>query len=302
MKYIKVQKLSAKNIILIASAAAIIGVAFVVSRYENPSYTVSTQNRQNSIRLPIITASATSTNDIISYNNNWEKTLSKASGSWGITSSSTIASSAPLTPTDRFGEELFGLYSQAQNSGQDVTDPSVQQAIVGKVLADRTVLPIPKVYTLKDLKITLDNSTTSLTAYGNAAGLVYVENFIQHTDELDIVQNSLDNNDPTVLKQLDPIIAEYQAILNGELTVTVPTAMENFHLELVNAFNELIFADQGFQKTYSDGLTSLNSLSTYQQGYSDLDSALTGIETRLNLAGITYTLQQPGIIFTYKPQ
>jgi hypothetical protein len=300
---ITVQKLSVKNIILIAVAVAIIVVAFIVSRYENPTYAVSADNTQNSMQLSVITADVTSSTDAISYAGNWEKTLSTAvSGPWENSSSSTTASSTPLSPTEKFGQDLFSLYSQAENSGEDVTDPTVQQAIVGKVLADGSVLPAPKPYTISDLKISPDNSIAALTAYGNAAGLVYVENYIQHQGELTIVQNSLDSNDPTILKQLDPIIAEYQGMLKGELAVTVPSSMEDFHLDLVNAFNELIFADQGFEETYSDGLTSLNGLNIYQQGANDLDTALAGIKTRLNLSNITYTAQEPGIIFTYKSQ
>jgi len=288
---------------LIAGAIAIIGAALAVSKDEKPTYVTSSTNAGMNAQIPVITVSATSSLDTLSYSGDWEKTLSKAvSGVWGNPSSSTITSNASLTPTELFGQDLFTRYAQAQNSGQDLTDPNVQQAVVNEVLSDGTVLSTPKPYAISDLKISPDNSIAALTAYGNAAGLVYVEHFIKHQGELDIVQNSLDNNDPSEINQLDPIIAEYQAILQGELGVTVPSSMESFHLDLVNGFNELVFADQGFKKTYSDGLTSLNSLNIYQQGESDLDSALTGIETRLNLANITYTTQDPGIIFTYKPQ
>jgi hypothetical protein len=299
-----VQKPSVKNIILIASAAAIIGVAFAVSKHENPTFYVEAQDTQTSMTLPTITASASSSDDVISYAGNWEKTLSTAvSGdTWGGTFSTTTASSAPLTPTDLFGEDLFTRYAQAQSSGQDLTDPTVQQAVANEVLSDGTVLPTPKIYTLSDLKISQDSSIAALTAYGNAAGLVYVENFISHQGELTIVQNSLDSNDPTVLKQLDPIVVEYQGMLAGELTVTVPASLEDFHLDLINALSELIFADQAFEKTYSDGLSSLNGLNYYKQGESDLSTALTGIETQLDLSNITYTTSDPGIIFTYKPQ
>ena len=288
---------------MLVGAAAIIVVAFMVSKHENPTYYAAAHDTQTSMQLPVITASATSSDNAISYSGNWEKTLSTAvSGVWGNSSSSTTASSTPLTPTDIFSRNLFGLYAKANNSGQDVTDPNVQQAIVDKVLADGTVLPSPKLYTTADLKISPDNSVAALKDYGNAAGLVYIKNYIKHNGELDIVQASLTTNNKTALKQLDPIIAEYQGMLQGELTVTVPSSMEDFHLDLVNAFSELLFADQGFEKTYSDALTSINGLTVYKQGASDLDTALTGIEARLTFSNITYTLQEPGVIFTYKPQ
>ncbi len=297
------QKLSVKNIILIAIAVAIIVAAFIVSRYENPAYFASADNKQNSMQFSTITATATSSNGGISYAGNWEKTLSTAvSGSWENPGSSTTASRTPLTPTDKFGQDLFARYAQAQNSGQDLTDPAVQQAVSSEVLSDGTILPSPKLYTASNLKISADNGTTSTKAYGNAAGLPFVKNFIKHEGELDIVQGSLDDNNPAELKQLDPIIAEYQAMLKGELAVTVPSSLANTHLAFVNALTELIFADQSFEKTYSDGLTSLGGLNIYKQGAADLNTAFTGIETALSIDHITYTTDEPGIIFTYKSQ
>jgi hypothetical protein len=300
-----VQKPSAKNIIFIASAAAIIGVAFFVSKHENGAYSTSSYDQsQNSIMLPILTASATSSDqNNINYGGNWEKTLSTSvSGSWGNSTSSSATSSAPLTPTDVFSHDFFTRYAQAKNSGADLTDPNVQQAIADKVLSDGTVLQKPHIYTQSDLKISSDNSSAAIKTYGNAAGLVFAEYFIKHQNEMDIIQSSLNDNNPTELKQLDPIIAEYQGLMQGELAVTVPASVASFHLALVNAFSELTFADQSFEKTFSDGLTSLNGLGSYQQGASDLNDALNGIETYLAAGNITYTTQEPGIIFTYKPK
>ena len=145
LKYNKVQKPSVKNVILIASAAIIIGAAFAVSKYENTNYYASastTNSNGASLQLPVIIALATSTTDDnnATSSGNWQKTLSTSfSGSWEDSSSSgTAASSTPLTPTQALGENLFSLYSQASNQGEDMTDPSVQQAIVDKVLSDGT--------------------------------------------------------------------------------------------------------------------------------------------------------------------
>jgi hypothetical protein len=299
-----VQKPSAKNIILIMFAAAIIGVAFAVSKYENPAYTGQTGNvSQSNFQIPVITASATSTDGTIAYSGNWEKTLSTTMTSvWGGSTTSIATANATLTPTDVFGRDIFTRYMQAENSGQDVTDPNVQQAVAGQILSDGTVLPTVTLYSANDLKITPDNSVAAITAYGNAAGLVFTEFFMKHENELTIVQDSLNANNPATLKELDPIIAEYQGLLKGELAVTVPSTLESTHLTLVNSFAELIFADQGFEKTFSDGLTSLNALSAYKQGATDLDTAINGIKTALNVSNITYTTQDPGILFTYKSQ
>ena len=297
-----VQKPSAKNIILIASAAIIIGAAFAVSRYENPTYTVSTPQNNTGLQLPVISASASSTDEAISAGADWAKTLSTVATGWnnGTTPTKIATSNATLTPTQTFGQDLFSTYFAAQSSGQDLTDPNVQQAIVNKVMADGTVLPSPKLYSQSDFTVSQDNSVTALTAYGNDLGLVYVSNFVKHNGDLDIVQAALDANNPDLLKQLDTNIAEYQGMLQGALTVKVPSAMASAHLSFINGLSELVFADRSFEKTFSDGLTSLNAIAAYQQGMSDLGAGLRGIENNLHFANISYTsMSDPGIIFTY---
>jgi hypothetical protein len=271
-----VQKPSAKNIILIAIAAAILGAAFIVSKYENSGYKANLHTTSN---VPVVTASATSS-DFGSYNiayaGDWEKTLSTAvSGAWGSSATGSVGtSSAPLTPVDILGRDILTRYAQAKSSGQDTTDPTVQQAIAGQILSDGTILPSPKVYAKNNIIVTSNNSTSTIAAYSIILENAFKNDLTASGYETDILQNSLDNNDPSVLAQLNPLIANYQALIKDLLAVSVPSSAAALHVNLINGINEILFSDEAFSKMYSDPMTSLYALGEYKKGSQDTEDAL----------------------------
>jgi hypothetical protein len=296
---------SSKNFILLVIAIVIIIGAFLISEYENrvaiaqenSSDQTSDQNSQNELTL----ATTTMYNTSIAYQGNWQKALSTAFGTSSAWSNgSAIGSNSlsdpaevALTPTDMFGEDFLSKYAQYEQAGADLTDPDTQQQLIGQVMADGTYIPTPKTYDISNLKLSPDNSITAITAYSASLQTTF-ENDLGPTqqDELTIVQDSLDNNDPSILKQLIPIIAKYNLLIKDLLAVHVPGSMANMHINLINALSELLFADQGFTQTYTDGLTSIQGLSQYKKGAQDLGDALTTILQYFNTEGVPFSYRQ----------
>ena len=62
--------------------------------------------------------------------------------------------------------------------------------------------------------------------------------------------------------------------------------------DIINAINEILFADQGFTKTYGDGLTSIQGLSEYKKGVQDLSNAFTALVQYFNANDIPFSYQQ----------
>lgn len=293
---------SSKNFTLLVIAVLIIIGAFLISEYENrvtiaqenSSSQTSDQNSQNQLIL----ATTTMYNTPIVSQGNWQKALSTAFGTssaWtnGAVNSISATAQATLTPTDMFSEDLFSKYASYQQAGADLTDPDTQQQLIGQVMADGTYIPTPQTYDLSSLKISPDNSTTAITVYSTGLQTIF-ENDLgpSQPDELTIVQESLNNNDPSILKQLDPIIASYTLLLKDLLAMRVPESMADMHINLVNALSEVLFADQGFTQTYTDGLTSIQGLSEYKKGVQDLSDALTAILQYFNTEGIPFFYKQ----------
>ena len=244
----------------------------------------------------------------IDYGGDWQKTLLGTMGTstWATENSSTGSSSIQtpdkLTLTDQLGRNLFTGYMQLKQEGMS-DDPQSQQDLIGQVLSDGTFVPAQKTYDKSEIKITSDNSKATIMAYGNAVGLVFKTHKAKGSiPELDIVQASLDKNDPTILQQLNPIIANNSAVLKSLLAIPVPSAMASIHLNLVNAINEILFADQGFTKTFSDGVVSLQAIAKYQEGVTALGKSLIALHTYFASVNIIFGPTDAGSMFTSQPQ
>jgi hypothetical protein len=292
-----------KNIVFLALAVVIIGGAFLFSEYRN-GYAASEINAQEAASQTIITPQvATSAIQSITYSDDWKKTLLLAgTSSWMDLPSNTGSYFSPgqsvTGATDLFGKQLFAQYVAAKQAGEDTSATDTQQYIVGQVLADGTVLPSPPTYDKSNFSITSDNSNAALAKYGNdLASLLNTEASKHQTSELAIAQDSLDSNDPSILKQLDPIIANDQILLKALLAEKVPSALADFHVEILNAVSEIIFADQGLTKTYSDGIVSLQGLGTYQKGIGDLTTALENLVRYFALVKVVFQPTDPGFVF-----
>jgi type II secretory pathway pseudopilin PulG len=291
---------SSKNFILLVVAVVIIVSAFLISEYENrvaaSQESASEQNSQG--QATNILATTTMYNTPIVSEGNWQKALSDAFGTssaWrdSTTNSTSATAEATLTPTDMFSEDLFSKYASYQQAGADLTDPDTQQQLIGQVMADGTYIPSPKTYDISDIKISSDSSTDAVITYSTNLQTIFEKDLgPRHQDELTIVQTSLDNDDPSILKQLDPTIASYTLLLKDLLAMRVPTNMADMHINLVNPLSELLFADQGFTQTYTDGLTSIQGLSEYKNGAQDFSDALTAIIQYFNANGIPFSYQQ----------
>ncbi len=289
-----------KNIFFIFIAALIICGALLVSQYMNNRPTGSVvATQENSLTAQISTSSIAN----ISYNGDWKKTLLAAgTSSWVDSSNDTNSYFSPgqtvTGSTDLFAKKLFAQYVASKEEGDDTSATDTQQYIVNQVLSDGTLLPAAKVYDKSALSITSVNSSAALTKYGNDIALVFNTHTTNVTsNELTIVQDSLDKNDPTILKQLDPIIANNQSILNALLAIKVPSSVADLHLALINSISEILFIDQGFTKVYSDGLVSLQSVGLYKKSLTDLGTAFQNIVQYFNITGVTFGPNDPGVVF-----
>ena len=294
--------LGSKNILLVLAAAAIIGGAFIFSQYRNSSNSNGISVNENSV-TPLLVATTTSTLEPVPYSGDWQKTLSTAAGSssWATPKSASSASGAdntPLTRTDIFSRDLFARFVEAKKNGEDTSATATQLAIVGQVMKDGTILPSPKVYGKNNIRIGNDNSLVAIKKYGNTIATIFKTNIPgNQPNELIIVQNALDNNDPSILKKLTPIITSYQKTIEDLQGVVAPSGIADFHLGLVNAMSEITFSDQGMTKTFTDGITSLQGLGLYKQSINDLSNAFNSIARYFVTVNIVFGPAEPGALF-----
>ncbi len=288
MKY-----LSAKNTSWIIIAAAIIGSAFIISRYGNSDAKLAYEQNNS-----IVSGDATTTD--ISYQGNWQKTLTGTIGSstWSFNPATSTQSNEKLTITQSFGRELFGRYLSLQEAGT-AADPQSQQEVVGKVLSNGTFVVQPTLHTKKDLRIRKDLSKASVVRYGNDVGAILTRLSLKNRrNETDIVQDSLNKNDPAVLKELNPIIVSYKNILAALLATEVPENLADKHLNLINGMTELVFADESLQKTFSDGLVSIQGLGIYQNGLILYNDSFNALVVYFMTNGVMFGPRDGGYVFS----
>ncbi len=129
-----------------------------------------------------------------------------------------------------------GFTNATPNATNTVSFPSVDA--VSSQLANSLNQTVPsKIFTINDIAITSDNSTSSQLSYINAVGTLSRKNFagFPNVTLASVIDKFVSQNDPS-------LINEYIAIINNEinglLQLAVPSQLAAWHLENLNLWEE----------------------------------------------------------------
>ncbi len=213
------------------------------------------------------------------------------------TSAVANATNQKLSQTDKIARDFFAKYMELKQLGLS-TDKTSQQQLVGQVLRSGIVLETPKTYTLKDILTISDNSPASVKQYGNELGAIFKKYVLTKSrNETVIAKDSLDNDDPEILKELDPIIASYRNILNAILKVKAPQTLTSTHLGMVNGMSSLLFVSESLRKIDKDALSGIQGTNTYLAATQGLARTFDELKGYFKSLGITYTAAEGGSFF-----
>ena len=145
-------------------------------------------------------------------------------------------------------------------------------------------------YTESALTTTADTSVESLRAYGNNVAAIMAADLIPEgtREELDIITDAVENEDPAVLEELTPIIGAYKTGRDIMLTMTVPTTMTKEHLNILNAYNALMIDTQGMYKAFDDPLYAMARLKRYHDDVLGLHNAIVILYRTLHESGVRW--------------
>ena len=146
-------------------------------------------------------------------------------------------------------------------------------------------------YWNEDINIISDNSPVALRAYGNAVALIATRYPLPANtkNEMVIFNDSFSQNDPELLKSLDPIISSYKKVRDDMLEIPVPSSMTREHLSLTNVYNALAIDIRGFRKVHEDALTSTLRLRRYPSDAAALQAAISNLYLKLHQSGIQWS-------------
>lgn len=207
------------------------------------------------------------------------------------------AGDAELTATDKVARDFFARYMELNQAGL-VNDGASQADLIDQVTKNGIILDAPKTYTAANLNVSADNSKEAIKFYGNVEGNIFKKHFNPTLpNEMNVVKESLEKEDPSILKQIDPIIATYKGILEDSLKVQVPSGLIETHLLLVNSLSTLKFSAEQVRKTDKDTLSAINGSSVWLGAVQGLNAALNGIKAAFTQNGIVYNPEEGGAFF-----
>jgi hypothetical protein len=255
---------------MILIAILLVGGAFVVAEYRNKTAEIVYTE-------PVVSTSTDLQN--LSDSTDWKKIL-LANDKATTTVKDLTKSKEKLTPTDLIARDFFAKYMAASESGI-ADDAQVQQDIINKVLSSDAILPNPTLYTSKDIKfITNDQSQAAQNKYVADVSLILKNYFpVAGTSEPEIAKSSFDNNNPSILAQIDPKIDGYKKTLNGLLSMTVPTSAMTSHINLVNAMSKMLYVAEGLRKSGIDPLRGVQGMSLYIDANTSLMASLDNLNS-----------------------
>ena len=184
---------------------------------------------------------------------------------------------APETLTDRFALEFFEGYVRNEGFGDFAEDPELLIDEASQRLASEVQ---DRLYFEDDITIVSSNPML-LRVHANAVATIIEESVLPvgTPNELDLVERVIATNNEALLTQLDPIIANYDAMISKMLATPVPNQMVKEHLDLVNAYQAVHNDIAAMKLIFDDPLFALMRLQRYED---DIRGMLAGITNLFN--------------------
>ena len=232
---------------------------------------------------------------IASSSNDWQKQFintSATNSSFKVPKNSKSDSTKPevLTATDRFARDFFLKYMQLHKAGQDSDQTAVSEASDQVITNHVSDIQLPRTYSIYDLKVSTDSDDATMKDYSRSIVTILTA-YMPSADnnEAVITINALDKGDMTILKQIDPIIANYKSAVSALLKVTVPKPVANYHVQLINGVGIALFNAQALRTTDVDPIRGMDAVGLEMTGLETMDTALTNIKQYFSDRALPFT-------------
>ena len=269
-------------------AIFVISVLVVTGAYLYVSKDSQAETKQG-VPLTVATDNA---NGNISTDTDWQSSFSAFGTSTAFqtsaqNNSAPDTSSSPSTATDLLGQDFIANYAQLEQAGLDTDSQSASDAMSG-VLSDTIAnLPSPTVYTLNDIHVVQSDDPATLQAYGNVI-VSTISTYMPKQNEAVVATAALQSGDMSTLKQIDPIIADYQMILKILLSTPVPDSVAQYHLDLVNGASIALYNAETFRKLDTDPTQSVAAVSLEVTGLQDMETAFSSMQSYFSSVNVPF--------------
>lgn len=280
--------------IFVICAIAICIVAVYV--YGNSSNNDDTDRDGTNIK---ITNVSTSTEIITNYD--WRQSfidnaLVKKDGFSTKNSTGTKVVSEPLTETEKLGRVILTQYAKLKQSGQSTNEEAIKQMADQILTQEVYAEDLAKVYTLKDIRISPNNTPSAIKEYGNKFGEI-IRKYGPKRNDASIALEGIRNGTDDYVTELQSNVAHYQSILRLLALIPVPSTLSSAHVSFMNGISKTQFIANSLATTANDPIKSMVALNISKDAVSLIYNSLQTIKKALLESGAVYGPEEGGSYF-----
>lgn len=180
---------------------------------------------------------------------------------------SEVGRGAPTsTVTSQVAHDLLLAYGASQEASKNGTVSPEQADAVAKKILSNIKLPQGRQYSISDIKVSTDNSTTALKNYETTTTNIILNSRKTKSDnEYVLIIDIIKNNTPEKLDRLTPIITNYDTLISNLLAVKTPSSVAELHLRLIQSYSNMQNLTTMMQGLKSDPVAAIASVTEYQK-------------------------------------
>lgn len=233
-------------------------------------------------------------------NPNWQEDLGVVSVSGNFSDLSQIENASSTnkeTLTDTVSRSLMSNYLVLKQNNE--LDPTTAQNLISQTLGYLDSAGIQKIDS-SSLKIIPDNGTKTMTEYGDRIGNILLSNKPKNTkNELQIIQNAVENRDPSKISELAQIASVYAKIAEDFKSMPVPIKFQKIHVEMTNNLLAMSASINEMSKVFEDPMRGLTGMQAYQASGTAYIKAIQTLGLFLTQNKISYKQGSGGYYLLY---
>jgi hypothetical protein len=278
----------------VALGIAVIAVAFMMRAAHTDDQTGELVVAESATR-PYIEAKDSNNDGIMDWEEQLGRRVIGSVDDLGAESTSTAVYTEPTTLTDKFARSFFEDYIRAKDTTafQESQEAFLLTSI--DAIEDDTQMAL---YTRHDINATVD-SESAIREYGNRVSEIVTVHSVKNDNEANILARALDQNDPEILKQLEPTRDAYEKVLRDTLLVPTPHSLVDEQLDLVNTYQAILTDIIAMERAFTDPLYTLARMKRYEDDALGLLYAYINILKATDEAGIIYANDEPGVFLYF---
>lgn len=202
----------------------------------------------------------------------------------------------PETLTGQLGVSLMeGLITIKGASSLGKTEEMVVAESIKKL---EKIATADKIYDVRDIIITKDSSDEAIRTYGNTLANILITKSIPGLDnELLILKNQLESNDPKGKETLTALAGVYKDYRDSTLNTPVPERFVKTHLDLVNVYNAVYNDIETMTKASNDPMLPYVRLKRYEDDIQGMALAFTNAYNALVPYARVFKADDPAMVF-----